>query len=325
MSKNRSRKKNGLSLLNRIKGKRKKAIDGFKKKYMPTEYINGEVAILDQNLEAYMDLQRQFCQYYHQKRIERKEHIEAVIEEHMSKQFGGDSLWRIVSTDFSQDPLCTIGSVLRPPGGRLNFGEGLEGYEQFHSLYIADSSQTATFEKFHDPETYSGDEYSQDFLSLGISESHTSFRLKAEFSSIIDLRDDDFLKDFLECIKDIPDPVDLNKIAKFHGWRRSTSVKTLEGLKDSLLDHNYTHYGITYGLPSNSQWLGYLCYKMGVQAVIFPSVRNKEGFNIAVFPDNFINDAEAHVSLADEIKYISQSRKSINKSNYKDFKEAESI
>lgn len=319
------KKFNGLKVLDKIRGSAVKKKQEFKKKYFPTLFLNEEIEILDKNLEKYIQLQKLYCEYFHHQRLLRKNAITDIINECLIDEFESNTLWRVVTHEFSQDPLCTVGSIMKPPGGRFNFGRGLEAYEKFHCLYLGDSVQTCLSEKFHEDETYNGETISRDFLSLNIDKSHSSYKIKCTLENVIDLRDDKFMKKFLSSIEDIPDPVDLNITSKFYGWRKQTSIKTLNKLRDSLLDPNYTHSGMTYGLPSNSQWLGYYFYQHNIQAVIYPSVRNTTGYNIAVFVDNLHDSNSSYVQLSDEIKFITPDRRIINKSNIENFKKPEKL
>lgn len=318
-------KKGGLDDLEQVRGKTLAKRSALKKKFFPTAYLNDEIELIDKNLASYIQLQRQFCEYYQYQRILRKDKINEAIKDCLISDFEIENAWRVVGHKFSQDPLCTLGSIVRPPGGRFNIGCGLDGYEKFHCLYLADSVQTALFEKYHHHEVYEGENISKEFLALDINESHSNFKIKLNLDNVIDLRDDKFLKRFLQYIDDIEEPIGLNKISKASGWRESYPISSLDNLKRSLFDVNYTHSGITYGVPSNPQWLGFHCLKYGVQAIIYPSVRNKSGYNIAVFIDNITNSVSSVVELADEIKYVTESRRKIYKKNINSFKEPEVI
>lgn len=318
-------KRRGLELLDRVRGNNEKKLKGLKKKFFPTEYLNDEIEILDEKLEQYMQLQRHYCDYYQLKRTQRKDLINDTILSHIKENFETNSACRIVSHQFSQDPLCTIGSVLRPPGGRFNFGKTLDGFENFHCLYLGDCFQTALLEKYHKDVEYEGESITKDFLSLNVSESHSSFVIDCSLERYLDLRDDNFFKDFLECIKDIEDPDQLNKVAKYHNWNQKSSISNAKQLENSIFDPKYNYYGITYGIPSNSQWLGYLCYQLGVQGIVYPSVRSREGFNVAIFIDNFEKSKLSYVKLKDEVKYVTASRRSVNESNFSIFKKTEEL
>jgi hypothetical protein len=318
-------KKSGFQKLLHAKGKILRKREELKKSFFPTAYLNNEIELLDKNLEQYMQLQRHFCEYYQHQRNQRKELIKEAIQTNWVKELEHQEMWRVVGHKFSQDPLCTLGSIVVPPGGRFNFGAGLEGYEKYHCLYLGDSAQTCLYEKYHQNEEYEGKSIEKEFLALKIDETHTNYKIDVILENVIDIREEKFLKNFLECISDIPEPVDLNKTAKFYGWRQAKPIRKIEELRFSLLESNYTRTGITFGLPSNSQWLGYLCYQTGVQGIIYPSVRNADGYNLAVFIDNIKNSKISFVKLHDEIKYITPERRLMSKANVDTFKANEKL
>jgi len=58
-------------------------------------------------------------------------------------------LSRIVSGNYSKNPLCSLGSIRRPPGGRFNFGSISSAIKDFQCLYLASDFETAFAECYH--------------------------------------------------------------------------------------------------------------------------------------------------------------------------------
>lgn len=55
-----------------------------------------------------------------------------------------------------------------------------------------------------------------------------------------------------------------------------------------LLDPNYAQSPTIVDQPAASQWFGFYVKEAGIQGIVYPSVRNKIGYNLAVFPENII-------------------------------------
>jgi hypothetical protein len=51
--------------------------------------------------------------------------------------------------------------------------------------------------------------------------------------------------------------------------------------------------------PAASQWFGYYVREAGIHGIIYPSIRNSEGYNLAIFPDT-LGDTTARIELIDD-------------------------
>jgi len=141
-------------------------------------------------------------------------------------------------------------------------------------------------------------------LRLDPNASFSSYRIEASNLSFIDLREDTTLNAFVEIIGEIQPAPWLSILAQQLKQPEPRTVTTVEQLKILLFDPIFTQWGSLLDQPSASQWFGYYVREAGIQAIIYPSVRNDAGFNLAVFPDNF-RDTRAQVRLMDEVQGVS--------------------
>ncbi len=316
----------GFKDLLNVKGSKLRLQEKCKKIINPTGFINDKLKENDEHDEKYVELEKQVHEYYRVERSNIEDDILEAIQASISGPYKNNNLFRVTGHRFSQDPLCTLGSVKRPPGGRFNFGLPDSSFKNFHALYLADTAQTALFEKYpplnsnDEVETQEGVKIDNCFFSLCINESYSNFKVSCKINKIIDLRNDDPLENFLEVIKQIPSPDHLTNFKKLYGHDRPYSVTTTTGLRQAILNPEYTYQYTWFQAPSNSQWFGYYCWLSGVQAIIYPSVKYGKGFNLCILVDNLENDPDSYIHLVDDIKYISESRKRIHHRNVHNFK-----
>ena len=328
-------RKKSLALLEQVRGKAHKSYSQAKKILAPNKYLNDQFDKLDKLTEAYIDIERQIGDYYWSERTKRKDDIIDALRASTIEPYSNDKLYRAVGYKFSQDPLCTLGSI-KVVGGRFNFGEFDEAIQSFHALYLADSPQTALFEKYPDKSTYTQEEVNalnlisisenerNKFYGLNITESYSNYRISIQLENIIDIRTDKSLQKFLDVINDIPFPEYLNIELKKFDQSPRTSVQTIKQIRDTLYDVNWRLMPSFHNRPSNSQWFGHYCRLAGIQAIIYSSTKCS-GYNLAVFPDNLQNSQNSYIKIADEIKYISRNRREMHFKNYSEFKNCEKL
>ena len=223
---------------------------------------------------------------------------------------------RIVIPKYGADPLCTYGSTCKPPGGRFNFGSISSFHQDFDCLYVANDYHTAFHEVFHyEPsERIAPGAITPEEAGLQEVAGFNHVQCRVELDSVIDIRSDEALKPFCEVISRILPSKELQDYASALGKAPLVTIQSLEFQKMSLFDPKYKQWGTWLNQPANSQWFGHYVRRAGIQAVIYPSCRDVEGFNVAIFPSNF-QESESRVTLLTEAKYIPESRREMNAKN----------
>jgi len=231
------------------------------------------------------------------------------------------SFSRIVGAKYGHDPLCTVGSVVVPPGGRFNIGQMSTTMTSFHALYLAEDYQTAFAEKYlyrQDERLPNSGEYNVTHLQFDEPESNVHCKVNIQLESYLDLRIEGTLQEFVEAISDIEPTQDLQARALKLRMGKLHTYKNEKALIKNIFEDNYKQWGIWIDQPSNSQWLAHYAKLAGIQGVLYPSCRNTTGFNIAAFIENFAN-SEANVVIADEMSFVSPLRKRIDETNFSAF------
>lgn len=251
-------------------------------------------------------------------REKRLDDIKEALFEAREPTFIDESLSRIVSGNFSKNPLCTLGSVRRPPGGRFNFGSISSSLSDFHCLYVASDYRTAEAEFFHyeHDQTIGEGQLSREDMAL-VRGSFLHCKIKACLENILDLRNKESLVGFVEVIKNIRPPRHLQERATALELGNLTTVSNVDRLLLTLFEPNFKQWGIWITQPSNSQWIGHYAHLAGIQAIIYPSCRkvSDTSFNLAIFPDN-LKESLSTVALADNVQHVEDSLTVMNGSNF---------
>lgn len=293
----------------------------FKKNTPPEQYIEEYLIKLEKLDKDEFDFWKDFQLHLMDQREARKADIEAAIGTSQKVDLEG-IFSRIVSSDYNDDPLCVYGSICEP--GRFNFGALPSYYSNFGALYLASSQPTAYLEKFHGLETDKVGEgqLTRSELSLDNAPSHLYVRVDLKLENYLDLRTDEALSAFLDAVKDITPDQELvqrwkalcKKKNRHKAKRQLKTVQTVEHLKSLIFDPNFKQWISWLDCPSHSQWFAHYALKCGVQGIVYPSVR-ADGYNIAVFPDNF-RESSAVVKLKDKVASVPADRTEMNSSNY---------
>ncbi len=240
----------------------------------------------------------------------------------VGKKIKKDIFYRVVLSQYMNDPLCTSGSLSY--SGRFNFGYNISyDYPKFSCLYVSNHSDGAKSEKFPNPDHKV---LSSAEISLIPNRSFLTSRCEVHLTkNCIDLRTPDCLKYFTQIISKIEPPARFQK--KWKKMNRKVrgqskveplrTIKTLQQLYQALFEIYYEQWMTFLDVPSNSQWFGYYVKSAGIEAIIYPSIRHKNYYNMAIYPDNF--GPKSYVRLADLHKSVPQDRKEINKSNHRFF------
>ena len=116
----------------------KQARDAVLRKIIPEYFVDQKLRQFEEYNEkerAYSDTVENFLQRERENRIDE---INEALLKNVKNDLSKKNLSRIVRAKFSTDPLCPIGSIKRPPGGRFNFGQSTRfTCSYFQALYLA--------------------------------------------------------------------------------------------------------------------------------------------------------------------------------------------
>ena len=93
-------------------------------------------------------------------------------------------------------------------------------------------------------------------------------------------------------------PDDLKELASLLGIHKPWLIKTPTHLKAGILEKNWRHWPIQYGLPSNSQVFGRLLNSAGFEGVHYPSTKGSKNC-VAIYLQNLVR-SESYIELMDE-------------------------
>jgi RES domain-containing protein len=264
-----------------------------------TRRMNELLVDLGKKTEEELEYWRAFQNHLVAERETRKDRIHESLRMQAISGYANDHLVRIVDTRYQTRPLSSYGSIIVPPGGRFNFGEISAFHTMFQALYVASDFPTAAAERFLRTQT-AADRVDQESLILRLDPeaSFTSYRIRVADLTVIDIRDDANLTPFTEVISEITVPAWITSLAKNRRQPLPKTLKTVDELKALLFDPMYTQWGSLIDQPAASQWFGHYVREAGIQGIIYPSVRDSNGYNIAIFPDN-LKETQAIMELID--------------------------
>ena len=273
------------------------------------EKANNKIRLFYKNFHTYLATQRELLL---------NEILQSLKKIGKERQKG--IFYRVVLSKYMNDPLCMVGSRLH--SGRFHFGNISYDYPPFPCLYVSNHSDGAKFEKFPNK---NHSLLSSAEMSLIPNNSFLTSRCEVNLIKCIDLRTANILTDFTKIISQInPNEKFQKKWKKLNRTvNRKNKVKPLETIKStkslyqSLFEVHYEQWVTWLDIPSNSQWFGYYAKKAGIEAIIYPSLRYENCYNLAIYPDNF--GSKSYVRLMDSHNSVSKDRIEINKSNYKFF------
>ena len=228
--------------------------------------------------------------------------------------------YRVVSAKYMNDPLCTVGSLLH--SGRFNFGNISYDYPDFACLYVSSNENGAKYEKFPNQ---SNALLSSAEMSLVPDDSFLTSRCEVNLTKCFDIRTQNSLKHFTKVISQI-DPTERFQ-KKWRKMNRKVSgrskvaplrtIKTIEELYKSLFEIYYEQWITWLDIPSNSQWFGHYVKEAGIEAIMYPSLRYNDCYNLAIYPKNF--GPKSYVRLIDDHTSVPKDRAEINKKNHRFF------
>ena len=214
---------------------------------------------------------------------------EVIDDYHFKKRF------RAVKWSYSNHPLCTVGSLKDPAGGRFNIGNMSPNLiPRFSSLYIAQDKETAEKEllspKDH-PDLSSFD------LSLTSSSSISIVAVQGILDTVFDIRGDTKLKRIVKILSKFKFSSSLKKLSSTLKID-SRIIKTRKRMYESISEVKWRMKPMHFDVPSNSQIFGQMVRDSGISGILYySSVTQKEC--LAIFPTNFKNSS-SFIELIDE-------------------------
>ncbi|MBX2995423.1 MAG: RES family NAD+ phosphorylase [Bdellovibrionaceae bacterium] len=302
-----SRKKHSSQFIPRPQHKKIPSIDELLNQYFESE--DGENKKLQDFFKAYYG----FLQKSREEKLEEiVDALSAVADTAITASYT-----RIVQLKYG-DPLSVVGS-LAGPGGRFNIGNGMGHTKPFACLYVANDFHTAFCECYHYPPGYMRGNVDALKMALQKPSDFMTVQLGLNIEKCIDLRNKDNLRGFTQVISDIKPTDEFKLWAKDLGYFSLRTIQTHGELYRTLLDPDFVKNYYSLDMPSNSQWFGYYCLMAGIQGIIFPSVRDKQGYNIAVLVDN-LKDTESSIKIEADTPVVPDDRKVMNGDNFEFFK-----
>jgi RES domain-containing protein len=252
--------------------------------------------------------------YFAHRRSQVMEELKQSLQANMTT-FEFSDWRRIVSHQFSNTPLSTIGSIKSFPGGRFNIGViDTERFPQFPALYLAEDASTAFLEMtgLKPDNVFEG--LSAKELAAAGNFSH--FVIRGKLTAILDLTTPKSLQKFYDCLKGILLPIYYTKKAAQLKISAMVPVKSLENLRETLLVENWRLMPMQFDSPSNSQVLGQIAHSAGIEAILYPSVKTNRKA-LAIYPENFTN-SDAFIEITGKVaETVLLTR--IDKDTYKNF------
>lgn len=285
--------------------------------YIPFELLKiSSITSWEKHHSKIVDYYYRHYSYFHQERSKILGKLKTALNEN-NCEYTFNKWHRLVTYQYSNNPLSSKGSLLNDPGGRFNIGDiNRYKFQPFPALYIAEDFDTAYREAFQlkQDETING--LHGEELSLYGNNSFSNVVLNGEIHYLLDLRKKKTLQTFYQEIKNIKLPSSFKKEAESLKIPVIPHVKSLKELMNSILSENWRDSPIQADIPSNSQILGQIAEMSGVEAILYPSIRSRNKYCIAIFPRNF-NGSSSYVKLKDrapdDVKITSLNRDSYMK------------
>ena len=167
--------------------KSRTARDAVQRKLFPEYFVDQKLKRLEEASDTEIAYIKTTNQFIIDARLDLEDEISESIWNASKPNLILKNQYRIVKSRHSNDPLCTFGSIRRPPGGRFNFGQTTrQGLEYFHALYVAEDYDTSFNEVYHSNVESPGD--------------FTCILLDIEIDRYLDLTDEMSLKLYFDVI-----------------------------------------------------------------------------------------------------------------------------
>lgn len=227
--------------------------------------------------------------------------LTASIQENKPIEFAIQNWTRVVSFEYSLEPLSCIGSI-KSYGGRFNVGFELDAgtLKPWPALYLAENFETAFREKRQLASDSSIDGLTPSELALMPGENLTAISVQGGLNRVFDMRNPKSLDSITKVLRKIKMPdraKTLQKRLKISA-KDLFMIKTPNQLHTAITKANWRTLPIQFGLPSQSQIFSELIAAAGYEAILYPSSKSP-GNCLAIFP-NLLAD-QSYIEIAGEI------------------------
>lgn len=269
--------------------------------YVPYELLNiSDINTWKKRYSQVVGYYYKHYSYFHQERSHVLEKLKRALIDNCSI-FNFNNWVRLVSFEFSHNPLSSRGSLLNYPGGRFNIGDIDEyKFQPFPALYIAQDFETAFRERYQLTQTDNVNGLTPEELMLANATSFTCVALSGEINQVLDLTNPDALGPFYQEIKNIKLPKHLKEEAIMLKLPVIPQVKSVEELRESILVENWRDIPMQVDIPANSQILGQIAELAGIEGVLYPSTKTSSKNCLAVFPRNF-KASSSYIEIKDNV------------------------
>jgi hypothetical protein len=244
------------------------------------------------------EFQWAFYAHLAQQRAEVRDRLHRALLEAAVDRFEFSKWQRLVKYRWTLKPLSSAGS-LGFPGGRFNIGAVDPSFSTFPALYLSQELETAFQETLGQRSDAKG-ELSAFEIALTRRTSISLFSLSGKVHTVLDLRQPERLKPFVDIIKNFTISAELRRTSRVLAREMKMPVPKLlvtsvKELLSVLLMENWRELPIQVAVPSTSQLFGQLVVTAGIEAIVYPS--KYDGLPcIAIFPEAFAISS-SHVVL----------------------------
>jgi hypothetical protein len=208
------------------------------------------------------------------------------------------SKWqRSVKYRHSLDPLSARGS-LADPGGRFNIGAiDATRYPQFSALYLASDKGTCLGELLG--RGGAGSSLTAEELALTKPDSLTVVSVSGRLESVLDIRAEANLADFVSLISDFRLSGALVLKARRLAFPPLRLIKSASGLIAELRRPDWRVLPMRFDVPSPSQIFGRIAIDAGIEGICYSSALTDRPC-LALYPQNFPNSS-SYVEMDDPL------------------------
>ncbi len=252
--------------------------------------------------------------YFAHKRSHKYEELKNALRTN-TRMFEFNNWRRVIDNRFFSEPLSTKGSMIHFTGGRFNIGDiDSIKFPRFGGLYLAHDTITALREKL-------GLKSQQQIGGLTAEEINiagniSQFQIRGKLTCVLDIHDHGSLQEFFELISTIHIPTQFIARASKLKISPMRHVKNVKELVQTFLSPNWNIMPAQFDVPANPQILGQLAHAAGIEAILYPSVKNTNQC-LVVYPDNFKN-SDAYVELEGDISELVVNRR-IDQNTYQNY------
>jgi len=151
---------------------------------------------------------------------------------------------------------------------------------------------------------------------LAVAGNFSHFVVQGKLTNVLDLTNFESLRQFYVLLKNIELPVYYRTKASQLKISPMPPVKNLDELRKTLFAGEWRLMPMQFDVPANSQILGQIAHSVGIEGILYPSVKTNNKV-LVVYPENFIN-SDAFVEIIGAVaETVIHTR--IDRDTYKNF------